>query len=83
VVPKPAHRFPSTRRVGSPGHLDVNVHVASGAERDRLWREVVLARAPSFASYEEWASRYGPAGVRWHRGARHTHMTRTARRRVP
>ena len=33
--------------------MDVDVDVASGVERDRLWREVVLARAPSFATYEE------------------------------
>lgn len=46
-----------------PRHLDVDVHVASGAERDRLWREVVLARAPSFAAYEEKSGRVIPVAV--------------------
>lgn len=46
-----------------PRHLDVDVHVASGAERDRLWREVVLARAPSFATYEEKSGRLIPVAV--------------------
>jgi hypothetical protein len=43
--------------------LDVDVHVASGAERDGLWREVVLARAPSFATYEEKSGRVIPVAV--------------------
>jgi deazaflavin-dependent oxidoreductase (nitroreductase family) len=46
-----------------PRHLDVDVHVPSGAERDRLWREVVLARAPSFATYEEKSGRVIPVAV--------------------
>jgi deazaflavin-dependent oxidoreductase (nitroreductase family) len=44
-------------------HLDVDVQVASGAERDRLWREVVLARAPSFATYEEKSGRVIPVAM--------------------
>jgi deazaflavin-dependent oxidoreductase (nitroreductase family) len=44
-------------------HLDVDVHVASGAERDRMWREVVLARAPSFAAYEEKSGRMIPVAL--------------------
>jgi deazaflavin-dependent oxidoreductase (nitroreductase family) len=44
-------------------HLDVDVHVASGAERDRLWREVVLARAPSFAAYEDKSGRVIPVAM--------------------
>lgn len=44
-------------------HLDVDVHVASGAERDRLWREVVVARAPSFAAYEDKSGRVIPVAV--------------------
>jgi deazaflavin-dependent oxidoreductase (nitroreductase family) len=44
-------------------HLDVDVHVASGAERDRLWREIVLARAPSFATYEDKSGRVIPVAV--------------------
>jgi len=43
--------------------LDVDVHVASGAERDRLWREVVLAQAPSFAAYEDKSGRVIPVAV--------------------
>lgn len=44
-------------------HLDVEVHVASGAERDRLWREVVVARVPSFAAYEDKSGRVIPVAV--------------------
>ena len=56
-----------------PRHLDVDVHVATAAERDRLWREVVLARAPSFATYEEKSGRVIPArsGSTSHRRAEH------------
>ncbi len=32
---------------------DVDVRIATGAERDELWRDVVVSRAPSFAGYEE------------------------------
>jgi F420H(2)-dependent quinone reductase len=32
---------------------DVDVRIAEGAERDGLWRDVVVARAPAFAKYEE------------------------------
>jgi deazaflavin-dependent oxidoreductase (nitroreductase family) len=46
-----------------PRHVDVDVHVASEAERDRLWREVVLARAPSFATYEDKSGRVIPVAV--------------------
>jgi deazaflavin-dependent oxidoreductase (nitroreductase family) len=46
-----------------PRHVDVDVHVASGAERDRLWREVVLARAPTFATYEDKSGRMIPVAV--------------------
>ena len=46
-----------------PRHLDVDVHVASGAERDRLWREIVLAREPSFAAYEDKSGRVIPVAV--------------------
>jgi deazaflavin-dependent oxidoreductase (nitroreductase family) len=46
-----------------PRHLDVDVHVASGAERDRLWREIVLARAPFFATYEDKSGRVIPVAV--------------------
>jgi deazaflavin-dependent oxidoreductase (nitroreductase family) len=46
-----------------PRHLDVDVHVASGAERDRLWREIVVARAPSFAAYEDKSGRVIPVAV--------------------
>ena len=31
----------------------VDVRIADGAERDTLWRDVVVSRAPSFAGYEE------------------------------
>jgi deazaflavin-dependent oxidoreductase (nitroreductase family) len=44
-------------------HLDADVHVTSGDERDRIWRDVVLARAPSFAKYEKKSGRTIPIAV--------------------
>ena len=44
-------------------HEDVEVRVLSGEERDRAWRDVVLARAPSFAPYEEKSGRVIPLAV--------------------
>jgi deazaflavin-dependent oxidoreductase (nitroreductase family) len=43
--------------------VDVNVRIADDAERDRLWRDVVLARAPFFAKYEEKSGRVIPIAV--------------------
>jgi deazaflavin-dependent oxidoreductase (nitroreductase family) len=37
--------------------------VAEGAERDELWQEVVLARAPFFAKYEEKSGRTIPVAT--------------------
>ncbi|MEV6414495.1 nitroreductase/quinone reductase family protein [Kribbella sp. NPDC051718] len=45
---------------------DVDVHVFEGADRDRLWRDVVLARAPFFAKYEAKAGRIIPVAVLGH-----------------
>jgi deazaflavin-dependent oxidoreductase (nitroreductase family) len=42
---------------------DVDAHVPKGADRDRLWQDVVLARAPFFAKYEEKAGRIIPVAV--------------------
>lgn len=39
-------------QVGEKKHL-VDVRIAEGAERDQLWRDVIISRAPSFAGYEE------------------------------
>jgi deazaflavin-dependent oxidoreductase (nitroreductase family) len=44
-------------------HHDVAVRIAEGEERDRLWREVVVARAPSFAAYEPKSGRTMPIAV--------------------
>ena len=44
-------------------HVDVEVRVLSGEERDGAWRDVVLARAPSFAHYEEKSRRVIPLAV--------------------
>jgi len=43
--------------------LDVETRVPDRAERDRLWRDVVLARAPFFAKYEQKAGRVIPVAV--------------------
>jgi deazaflavin-dependent oxidoreductase (nitroreductase family) len=42
---------------------DAEARVAEGADRDRLWADVVLARAPFFAKYEEKAGRSIPVAV--------------------
>lgn len=39
---------------------DVDAEELTGAERDRVWREVVLARAPGVARYERKAGRVIP-----------------------
>ena len=43
--------------------LAVNSHVADGAERDRLWNDVVLAQAPFFAKYEQKSGRVIPVAT--------------------
>ena len=42
---------------------DVKVRVAQGDERDTLWRDVVTARAPFFARYQEKTGRTIPVAV--------------------
>jgi deazaflavin-dependent oxidoreductase (nitroreductase family) len=42
---------------------DVEAQVAEGAARDHLWQDIVLARAPFFAKYEEKAGRIIPVAV--------------------
>lgn len=44
-------------------HLDVEVHVASDDEREHLWSDVVVARAPAFAKYEDKSPRRMPVAV--------------------
>ena len=44
-------------------HHDVTVRIAAGEERDRLWRDVVVARAPAFAAYEPRSGRTMPIAV--------------------
>ena len=39
---------------------DVDVEELTGAERDRVWRDVVLAQAPGVARYEKKAGRVIP-----------------------
>ncbi|WP_076263226.1 nitroreductase/quinone reductase family protein [Intrasporangium flavum] len=41
-------------------HHDVTVDVLHGADRDAAWEDVVVARAPFFAAYEEKAGRVIP-----------------------
>lgn len=42
---------------------DVDVEELTGPERDRVWHEVVLARAPGVARYESKAGRTIPVAV--------------------
>ena len=44
-------------------HLDVDVRMAQGEERDTLWRDVVVRRAPAFAAYEPKSGRTMPIAV--------------------
>jgi hypothetical protein len=45
---------------------EVDARIAGGAERDELWQEVVLARAPFFAKYEDKSGRMIPLAVLTH-----------------
>lgn len=42
---------------------DVRPHVPTGTDRDQLWHDIVLARAPFFAKYEQKAGRIIPVAV--------------------
>ena len=42
---------------------EVTARITAGTERDRLWHDVVLARAPSSAKYETRSGRTIPVGV--------------------
>jgi deazaflavin-dependent oxidoreductase (nitroreductase family) len=42
---------------------DVAVRMAQGEERDRLWRDVVVRRAPAFGAYETKSGRTIPIGI--------------------
>lgn len=46
-------------QIGNQGH-DVDARVVEGAERDELWHDVVLVRAPFFAKYQEKSGRVIP-----------------------
>lgn len=48
--------------IGTTPH-DVVPEVLEGAERDRVWREVVLARVPEVAKYERKAGRVIPVAL--------------------
>jgi deazaflavin-dependent oxidoreductase (nitroreductase family) len=48
--------------IGQVGQ-DVDVEEITGAERDRVWRDVVLARAPGVARYERKAGRVIPVAL--------------------
>ncbi len=43
-------------QIGSKA-LEVDAYIPNGSEREELWREVVLARAPFFAKYQEKSGR--------------------------
>jgi deazaflavin-dependent oxidoreductase (nitroreductase family) len=53
----------ATVEVGSRGRQQVDVRVLSGTERDTVWHDVVLARAPAFAKYEPKSGRQMPLAV--------------------
>lgn len=44
-------------------HLDADVRIAGGAERDMLWQQVILAHAPGRRRYEKKAGRIIPVAV--------------------
>jgi deazaflavin-dependent oxidoreductase (nitroreductase family) len=43
--------------------FDVDARIADSAERDELWREVVVKQAPAFAKYEEKSGRAIPIAL--------------------
>lgn len=48
--------------IGTTPH-DVQPEVLEGTERDRVWREVVLVRAPEVSKYERKAGRVIPVAM--------------------
>ena len=42
---------------------DVDVRIVEGAERDQLWRDVVIQRAPGFGKYVEKSGRVIPVAI--------------------
>ncbi len=42
---------------------DVDVRIVEGVERDELWRDVVVERAPSFGKYVEKSGRVIPIAI--------------------
>ena len=48
--------------IGRTKHT-VTVRQLTGEERDRVWRDVVLARAPGFAKYETKSGRTMPLAL--------------------
>ena len=48
--------------IGRDAH-DVDVEEITGTERDRVWRDVVLAQAPGVARYERKAGRVIPVAM--------------------
>jgi len=49
--------------VGRAGRQTVDVRVLTGAERDTVWQDVVLARVPAFAKYETKSGRAMPLAL--------------------
>lgn len=44
-------------------HYDVDARIAESGERDELWQDVILPRAPAFARYEEKSGRAIPVAL--------------------
>ncbi|HEX4705934.1 MAG TPA: nitroreductase/quinone reductase family protein [Pseudonocardiaceae bacterium] len=52
----------ATIQIGGMSH-DVDARLAEGAERDTLWRDVVVATAPFFGKYQEKSGRTIPVAI--------------------
>jgi hypothetical protein len=59
---RPGSAHEARIEIGDESH-DVEVLVADTAGRDRLWKDVVLDRAPFFAKYQDKAGRIIPVAV--------------------
>jgi deazaflavin-dependent oxidoreductase (nitroreductase family) len=69
TLSSPSRQIHNLRKAGrahvhlGESQFDVDARVTSGGERDELWQNVVLARAPFFAKYQEKSGRTIPIAV--------------------
>ena len=63
VVPEPAQGRQASIEVGACPRRSVGVRILRGAERDRVWQDVVLGSVPAFAKYATKSGRTMPLAL--------------------